>query len=135
MDNRSNFGASLAWGVAGAFLLHLVLVALAVAWVAFYSHILVTGHDQAFYEAHAQRSGPVVSLLAGGPAFFLAAAWLTRRSNGPLAAWIAAALYLVSDLAIMAAIGAFTLPAALVFLGGAAIKLAGTALGTRRAGA
>ena len=133
MTETRKAAADAAWGILAALLLHIAMIALAVAWVALYSYALDPGHDRAFYEAYAGRSSPIVSLLAGGPVFYLAAALLTRRRGSAAAAWIAAALYLVTDLAVLAAVGAFATAVALPFLGGAVLKLAGTALGAMRA--
>ncbi len=79
MDGKTTAAADAGWGVAGALLLHVVMIALAVAWVAFYSYALEPGHGQAFYEAYAGRSSPIVSPVAGGPVFYLVAWRLARR--------------------------------------------------------
>jgi hypothetical protein len=110
------------------------MIALAVAWVAFYSYVIEPGHDQAFYEAYAGRAGPIVSLVAGGPVFYLVAWRLARRRGDGRAAWMAAILYLLTDVAIFVAVGGVAVAVWLVFLGGAAIKLGATALGAARAG-
>lgn len=133
MSDTNSLPRDALWGLAAALVLHIILIALAVAWVAFYSNVVEPGHDPAFYEAHAQVSSPIVSVLAGGPVFYLVAAWLTRRRGGGRAAWIAFALYLLTDFALFAAAGALLEPIVLYFLAGAALKLGGTALGIRRA--
>lgn len=135
MTEPRKAAADAVWGIVGALLLHIVMIALAIAWVAFYSYVLNPGHDGAFYETYAGRSSPVVSLIAGGPVFYLAAALLTRRRGSARPAWIAAALYLLTDLAVFAAVGGIASTVALAFLGGALLKLAGTALGARLANA
>lgn len=132
MDGKTTVAADSGWGIAGALLLHVVMIALAIAWVAFYSYLLEPGHDQAFYEAYAGRSGPIVSLVAGGPVFYLFAWQLTRRRGNGRSAWIAAILYLLTDVAIFAAAGNVPGTVWLAFLGGAAIKLGATALGAAR---
>ena len=133
MSDTPSLPRDAVWSFGAALLLHIVMIALAVAWVAFYSYALEPGHDQAFYEAHAAVASPIVSVLAGGPVFYLVASWLTRRRGSGRAAWIAAALYLLSDLAIIAGAGALVGPVMPYFLTGAAMKLGGTALGVRRA--
>ena len=133
MSRTSTLSRDIGWGLAAAVLLFVVMIALAVAWVAFYSYVIEPGHDPAFYEAHAQVSSPIVSVVAGGPVFWLAASWLSRRTGHGRTAWIAAAIYLLVDLAILAAAGVLSGPVAPWFLAGAAMKLGGTALGVRRA--
>ena len=133
MSDTHSLSRDAAWGFGAALFLFAIMIALAVAWVAFYSYVVEPGHDQAFYDAHAQVSSPIVSVLAGGPVFYLVAAWLARRSGGGRAAWIAAALYLLIDLAILAAVGALPEPVVLHFLGAGVLKLGGTALGIKRA--
>lgn len=131
MNGKRTYSGDLGWGLGGALVLHVVMVALAVAWVAFYSHVLEPGHDRSFYEAYAQRASPIVSLLAGGPVFFLTAAWLTRRRGSGRAAWSATPLYLISDWALLIAIGGLAGPIVLVAAAGAALKVGGTLLGIR----
>ena len=135
MSDPSTLSRDTLWGIGAAVLLFAVMIALAVAWVAFYSYVVEPGHDQTYYEAHAGVSSPIVSVVAGGPVFYLVASWLARRRGGGRAAWIAAALYLLIDLLIIAGAGALLEPVVLYFLGGAAMKLGGTALGVKRAGA
>ena len=133
MSDTSSLPRDIGWGIGAAFVLHAIMIALAVAWAAFYSYVVEPGHDQAFYEAHAQVASPIVSVLAGGPVFYLVAFSLARRRGGGRAAWIAAALYLLTDLALFAAVGALLEAAVLYFLAGGALKLGGTALGIKRA--
>jgi hypothetical protein len=133
MNAQTTAAGDAGWGIAGALLLHVVMIALAVAWVAFYSYALEPGHDQAFYEAYAGRSGPIVSLAAGGPVFYLVASRLSGRRGNGRAAWVAAILYLLTDVAIFVAVGGVAAMVWLIFLGGAAIKLGATALGAARA--
>jgi peptidoglycan/LPS O-acetylase OafA/YrhL len=109
------------------------MIALAVAWVAFYSYVIERGHDQAFYEAYAGRSGPIVSLVAGGPVFYLVALRLARRRGNGRAATIAALLYLLTDVAVFVAVGGVAFMVWLIFAGGATIKLGATVLGAARA--
>jgi hypothetical protein len=133
MSDTSTLPRDAAWGFGAALVLFAIMIALAFAWVAFYAYVIETGHDQAFYEAYAQVSSPIVSVVAGGPVFYGVAAWLTRRRGAGRAAWIATALYLLIDLAIIAALGGLLEPVIFWFLGAAALKLAGSALGIKRA--
>ena len=132
MSDTASFSRDAVWGIGAALLLFAIMIALAVAWVAFYSYVVEPGHDRAFYDAHAQVSSPIVSVVAGGPVFYLVASWLARLGR-KRAAWIALALYLLIDLFILAAVGALLGPVLLYFLGGAVLKLGGTALGIKRA--
>lgn len=131
MREPPSISRDAAWGFGAWLLLHIAMIALAIAWVAFYSYVVEPGHEAAFYEAHAQRSSPIVSLVAGGPIFYLVASWLARRRGSGRASWIAAGLYLLTDLAILAASEALTGPVGLYFVFGALLKLAGTAFGVR----
>ena len=47
------------------------LVACAYLWVFIYSMFIDTGGNNAYYEAYAQISSPVVAVLLAGPAFFV----------------------------------------------------------------
>jgi hypothetical protein len=73
---------SIRWGLAvGATLLaQIALIATSIIVVAVYSYTVHTGETQAFYNAFAQRSGPWVSLIAGGPVFYLIGRWIRRRA-------------------------------------------------------
>lgn len=133
MSDTPSLARTTLWGFGAAILLHLILIALAIAWVAFYSYVVEPGHDPAFYEAHAAVSSPIVSVAAGGPVFYLVASRLARRFGTGRPAWIAAAFYLAADLLLIAGTGNLTSPLGLYFLGGALLKLGGTALGIRRA--
>ena len=133
MGGSSTLSRDIGWGIGAAMLLFAVMIALAFAWVAFYSWVVDPGHDPAYYEAHAAVSSPIVSVVAGGPVFYLVAAWLARRRGGGRSAWIATTLYLLIDFAVIAAAGAPLGPVAFYFFGGAALKLGGTALGIKRA--
>ncbi len=133
MSDTPSLSRDAVWALGATFLLFVIMIALAVAWVAFYSYVVEPGHDRAFYDAHAQVSSPIVSVLAGGPGFYLVASRLARRRGAGRAAWIALALYLLIDLFLLAAAGALLGPVLLYFLGGAVLKLGGTALGIKRA--
>ena len=68
------------WGRAagGALLAQIAQIAAAVGWVAIYSYLIDPGQPVATYQAHAQVSGPWVSILAGGPIFYAASRWIAR---------------------------------------------------------
>ena len=134
MSDTRTLARDIGWGIGATFLLFVIMIALAIAWVAFYSYAVEPGHERAFYEAHAGVSSPIVSVLAGGPVFYMVASWLSRRRGDGRAAWIAAAFYLLTDFLIIAGAGTLIGPVTLYFLAGAALKLGGTAIGVRRAG-
>src|SRR5258707_1032464 len=66
------------WGraCAGALIAEITQIAAAFGWVAIYSYLINPGQPMATYQAHAQASGPWVSILAGAPP-----TQLTRRSS------------------------------------------------------
>ena len=74
---------SIRWGLAAvaALLAEFTLIALSILCVAVYSYTIRTGETQEFYSAFAKASGPWVSLIAGGPVFFLLARWIRRRAS------------------------------------------------------
>jgi hypothetical protein len=73
---------SIRWGLAAvaALLAQIALIALSVLCVAVYSYTIHTGETQEFYSAFARDSGPWISLIAGGPVFFLIARWIRKRA-------------------------------------------------------
>ncbi|MBS1826390.1 MAG: hypothetical protein JST93_13800 [Acidobacteria bacterium] len=56
-----------------------IMIAATIAWVAFYSYVIDTGHPAAYYEAYAQRAGPYVALTLGLPAFYLVCRKISGR--------------------------------------------------------
>lgn len=127
---------SIRWGLAtvAALLAEVTLITLSIICVAVYSYAIHPGETQEFYAAFAQASGPWVSLIAGGPVFFLIARWIRRRAPAAalgtaLAVW---GLYLAIEVAMIvlwpggvSAILA-TLP---IVIGGFVLKLTGAWLG------
>jgi len=77
------------WGraFAGALIAEIAQIAAAFGWVAIYSYLINPGQPMATYQAHAQASGPWVSLLAGAPIFYAASRWIApaagSRDRGP----------------------------------------------------
>lgn len=61
--------------------LEIALVLSAVAWVAIYSYLIDPGHDQAYYENHAQFASPIVSIVVGMPYLFFACRWVGRKAG------------------------------------------------------
>ena len=133
METRRRTAGDILWGVGAAILLHAVMISLAVGWVAFYSLVLDPGRGTGFYSAYAGRASPIVSVVAGGPVFYLIARWVAWWRSSALPAWVATFLYLLSDLLLIAAVGALLGPGGIAFAGGAILKVAGTALGVKQA--
>jgi hypothetical protein len=77
----------IAWGraCAGALIAEIAQIAAAFAWVAIYSYFINPGQPMATYQAHAQASGPWVSLVAGAPIFYAASRWIARSRPTALA--------------------------------------------------
>ena len=75
------------WGraAAGALIAEIAQIAAAFGWVAIYSHLINPGQPLATYEAHAQASGPWVSIIAGAPIFYAASRWIARSRPTALA--------------------------------------------------
>lgn len=71
------------WGrlLAGFFGVEIVMIAAAVAWVAFYSHVLRPGLPMEAYYQEAARSAPWASIVAGLPAFYFICRWASRGST------------------------------------------------------
>jgi hypothetical protein len=88
--------------------LEVVMVGLAVAWVAVYSYGIAPGGDAAFYEEYAKRASPFVSLVAGIPVFgiFGALAGRRRGKSGARFALHATLLYAALDVALLALLAA-----------------------------
>jgi hypothetical protein len=88
------------WGRAsgGALIAEIAQIAAAFVWVAIYSHVIHPGQPMAMYQAHAQASGPWVSILAGAPIFYAASRWIARSRPTALALF---AIFLVIDGALL----------------------------------
>jgi hypothetical protein len=124
---------SIRWGLAvvAALLSHITLITLSIICVAVYSYAIHTGESQEFYNAFARTSGPWVSLIAGGPVFFLIARWIRRRA--PYAAlgtaMAMAAFYLAIEVIVLLLWPGETAGAIPFMIGGMLLKLVGTWLG------
>lgn len=75
------------WGraCAGALIAEVTQIAAAFGWVAIYSYLINPGQPMATYQAHAQASGPWVSIIAGAPIFYAASRWIARSRPTALA--------------------------------------------------
>jgi hypothetical protein len=88
------------WGRAfgGALIAQIAQIAAAFGWVAIYSYLITPGQPMATHTAHAQASGPWVSILAGAPIFYAASRWIARSMPTALALF---AIFLVIDGALL----------------------------------
>jgi hypothetical protein len=62
-----------------ALLLHITLIILSIIEVAIYSFAVMPGRDEAFYEEHANVSGPWVSGIFGFILTFLIVRWFIKK--------------------------------------------------------
>ena len=124
---------SIRWGLAvvATLLAEITLIALSIICVAVYSYAIHTGETQEFYEAFARVSGPWVSLIAGGPTFFLIARWIRRRAQSAAlgTAMAMAGLYLAIEIAVLLLWPGNTSGAIPFVIGGFVLKVAGAWLG------
>jgi hypothetical protein len=88
------------WGRAfgGALIAQVAQIVAAFGWVAVYSHLINPGQPFPTYQAHAQASGPWVSILAGAPIFYAASRWIARSLPTALALF---AIFAVIDGALL----------------------------------
>lgn len=79
----SSSAPSYRWGrlLAGFFGVEIAMISAAVAWVAFYSHVLHPGLPMEAYHQEAARAAPWASIVAGVPAFYFIARWASRGSG------------------------------------------------------
>lgn len=124
---------SIRWGLAvvAALLAQITLIVISIICVAVYSYAIHTGETPEFYSAFAVASGPWVSLIAGGPVFFLIARWIRRRSPSAAlsTAMAQSGIYFAIEVTVLLlwpGNAAATLP---VVIGGYILKLAGAWLG------
>jgi hypothetical protein len=87
----------------GAVAAEVAQIAAAVGWVAFYSHVIAPGQSIEAYQAHAQASGPWVSIVAGAPIFYAASRWIARNKRTAMALFL---LFLTLDVGLVLAMSA-----------------------------
>jgi hypothetical protein len=126
------------WWLAIPFALGVMIVnvLISVLYVVVYSYLIDPGHDEAFYQAHAQVAAPYCSIVAGIPLMFLAGRWIGNKfpkGNSVKAALLMWFVYFVLDLAIIAAAGALR-QIAVLFSISFITKLAAAYLGGSSAG-
>ena len=130
------------WGLAAVAMLlaQITLIALSILCVAVYSYAIHTGESPEFYSEFAKVSGPWVSLIAGGPVFFLIARGIRRRAPAAAlgTAMAMCGLYLAIEVAILLlwpSDSSATLAVLPFVIGGFVIKVAGAWLGAGGAAA
>ena len=119
------------WGRAsgGALIAEIAQIAASFGWVAIYSHVIDPGQPMATYQAHAQASGPWISILAGAPIFYAASRWIARSRPTALALF---AIFLVIDGALLVGMVESWTRVPVVLLGLSCLtKLCACALGGR----
>ena len=120
------------WGraCAGALIAEITQIAAAFGWVAIYSYLINPGQPMATYQAHAQASGPWVSILAGAPIFYAASRWIARSRPTALALF---GIFFVIDGALLVGMTESWTGAPFVLIGLSYLtKLCACALGGRR---
>ena len=122
------------WGRAfgGALIAQIAQIAAAFGWVAIYSYVIDPGQPMATYQAHAQASGPWVSILAGAPIFYAASRWIARSQ--PTALALFAILFVIDGALLVGMVEDWTsMPTSTVILIGLNFltKLGACALGGR----
>jgi len=124
---------SIRWGLAvvATLLAEITLITLSIICVAVYSYAIHTGETPEFYGEFAKASGPWVSLIAGGPVFFLIARWIRRRAPSAAlgTAMAQAGFYLAIEITVLL-LWPGNVAATLPFvIGGFVLKLVGAWLG------
>lgn len=76
--NKNKFWLKL---IGFAILLHIILIVLSILEVAIYSYLFAPNKDEAFYNAHAEISGPWVSGICGSLIIFLLVRNFIKKNN------------------------------------------------------
>lgn len=126
------------WWLAVPFALGVMVVnvLISVVYVVVYSYLIDPGHDEAYYQAHAQVAAPYSSIIAGIPLMFLAGRWIGgkfSKGNSVKAALLTWLVYFLIDLAIVALVGALA-QIALLFAVSFSTKFVAAYLGGLSAG-
>lgn len=86
-----------------ALLLHIALIVISILEVAIYSYLIVPGKDEAFYQAHAQITGPWISGIFGSLFIFLLVRRFIKQSNGRYLTYTIALpfIYIIMDILML----------------------------------
>lgn len=82
-----------------------------VLYMVIYGYLIAPGHDNSFYEEHAQFSAPYSSIIVGMPLMFFAGRWIGRKfpaRNSVKAALLVWFVYFLIDISVIVAAGALT---------------------------
>lgn len=96
----------LAWIIGTAILILVVNVALTVAYMVIYGHLINPGHPEAFYQEHVKIAAPYCSIIFGIPLFYFVCRWVGgkwERSFAVKAALLVWLVYWLIDLTIILA--------------------------------
>ena len=121
------------WWLAVPFALGVMIVnvLISVLYVVVYSYLIDPGHDEAYYQAHAQVAAPYSSIIAGIPLMFLAGRWIGTKfskGNSVRAALLVWLFYFLIDITVVVAVGALD-RIALLFIISFVTKFAAAYLG------
>jgi len=115
----------VAWIIGAAILVLAVNVMVSILYIAIYSHLINSGHNEQYYQEYAQIAAPYSSIIAGVPLMFLicwrVAGWWEAdvAVKAAILVWVA---YAVIDVLVLIAVGTSSgLPTRMVVL--AAISL------------
>jgi len=115
---------------AGALIAEVAQIVAAFGWVTVYSYLINPGQPLAAYQAHAQASGPWVSIIAGAPIFYAASRWIARSRPTALALF---GIFFVIDGAILVGMTERWTAVSFVLIGLSYVtKLGACVLGGRR---
>jgi len=115
---------------AGALIAEVAQIVAAFGWVTIYSYLINPGQPLAAYQAHAQASGPWVSIIAGAPIFYAASRWIARSRPTALALF---GIFFVIDGAILVGMTERWTAVSFVLIGLSYVtKLGACVLGGRR---
>ena len=86
-----------------AILIHIILIVLSILEVVAYSTIINPGHEQSFYEQHAQTTAPYISIIFGIILFFFISRLLVKKryDNRQVIALALPITYIIIDIVIM----------------------------------
>jgi hypothetical protein len=110
-----------------------VNVLISVLVIVVYSYAIAPGHDEAFYQAAAERIAPWSSVVFGAPLFFGAVYWLGRKRperNAVAFALTCVGIYAALDITIILSVGGTLLGVVALSM---STKLLGAYLGGRLA--
>jgi hypothetical protein len=108
-----------------------VLVAISFLEVAIYSYLINPGHDEAFYDAHAEKTAPYISGIFGFIVFFLVTLYWTKKGfeNVARLAILFPLVYVLLDAALLTSFAVDWSKFYLIFILANVAKFLGSYLG------